>query len=92
MEERKNQKILADIRETFDHICSFISDLGRNSYREIELGGVEYEVGTHLGSEFPYEIFIPHHGTLYYEDLQSLIPDLFRLAMGDKWVEEVDWS
>ena len=85
-------KTMEKIKKEFDRICDFISDLGRNSYQEIELGGVEYEVGTHLGEKYPYEILIPHHGTLYYEDLESLIPDLFRLAMGDNWTEKVDWS
>lgn len=89
MEEKKTME---EIKDIFGNICSFISDLGRNSYKEIELGGVEYEVGSHLGSEYPWTLFVPHRGTLHYEDLESLIPDLFRLAMGDRWTEEVDWS
>ena len=83
---------MTEVRREFDRVCSFIKSLGKNSYKSIELGGVEYEVGTHLGSKYPYEILISHRGTLYFISLENCVNNLFRLAMGDKWVEEVDWS
>lgn len=83
---------MTEIKQKFNVICSFIKSLGRNSYKSIELGGVEYEIGSHLGSEHPYEILIPHKGTLYFTSLESCITDLFRLAMGDNWVEEILWD
>ena len=88
----EQKEILCDIRKNFERICDFIEGLGVNSYDTIILDGTEYEVGSHTDNKYKWELFVPHRGTLYYEDLQSIIPDLFRLAMGDKWVEEVDWS
>ena len=84
--------VMREIKAEFKRITELVKRLGKNSYESVELGGREYEVGSHVGSEHPYEILVPHKGTLYFTSLESCVSSLFQLAIGDDWVENILWD
>ena len=81
---------LKSVKANFKVVVNLVESLGDNGYQDVEWCGKTFTVGVDGAGRLV--LLVPHRGDLYYEKLENFISDLFRLALGDDWTEDVLWD